>query len=166
MWWNNLWRSIQVFRDVPWKVQSIFELPFLKYPFLVVSACKTLNPNSNLGTRMTGKGETFKTDTSLVCSLLWLHLYLHCTHFRNFVLYHTPIFPLQSNCGITCCIFSFQLIALKLLKLNEKVRAPKSKQLRKTQVQVNKNAPWEIIHNQLLSELTGLDIFGLKQCNS
>ena len=83
-----------------------------------------------------------------------------------FVPYHTPIFTPQSNRLITCCIFPFQLIAFKLLKLNEKVRAPKPKQLGKTQVQVNKNAPSEIIHNQLLSELTGLDIFGLKQCNS
>ena len=81
-----------------------------------------------------------------------------------FVPYHTAIFTPQSNRLITCCIFSFQLIAFKLLKLNEKVRAPK--QFGKTQVQVNKNAPSEIIHNQLLSELTGLDIFGLKQCNS
>ena len=151
-----------MFHDVPWKVQSIFELPFLKYPFLVVSACRTHNPNSNLGTRMTRKRETFKTDTSLVCSLLWLHLYSHCTHFRNFVLYHTPIFPLQSNRFLL--YFFFQLIELKLLKLNKKVRSPK--QLGKIQVQVNKNVPSEIIHNQLLSELTGLDIFGLKQCNS
>ena len=115
---------------------------------------------------MTRKREKFKK------TLLEYAAYFDCTctciaHISEmFAPYCTPIFTPQSNCFITCCNFSFQLIALKLLKLNEKVRAPKPKQLGKTQVQVNRNSPSEIIHNLLLSELTGLDIFGLKQCNS